>query len=304
MAVLWVLVGVSAVSVAALLVARGAVSAAGNRVALARAQWQAEDCLERARAVIDDAVGGGNDLPRPVDGGWAELDRVVVASPAVSDAACDIGLRPTGMAVDVNRATVEQLRALLLAAGASEAQGDSMTDALLDWRDADDIARPFGAERDWYLVAHRQPPRNGAFADVRELRDVRGFGADVMPDSVLTMLFTVEPGRVVWDRAPLVVLASLPGMTDEALGRVAELRARGQSVPSIETLNAGLSLTAAEALSARYGDLAQMTTGEPDAWVLVARGHAGGPPAVAASVEVLLVHAGRRVAIVRRRTTP
>jgi general secretion pathway protein K len=304
LAVLWVLVGVSAVAVASLLVVRTGVAAARNRVALARARWQAEDCLERARAVIDDAVGDRHDIPRPVEGGWDALDRVVTASPAVVDAACDIMLRPTGVAIDANRAGAEQLRALLAAAGVVQAEADSMTDALLDWRDGDDIPRPLGAERAWYQAARRRPPRNGALADVRELRDVRGFGADVLPDSVLTTLFTVEPGRIVWDRAPLVVLASLPGMSAEAVDRLADARAHGVSITDVATLSAGLSPGARDALSARYGELAQMTTGEPDGWVLVARGRAGSAPVVSASIDVLLVRAGPRVAIVRRRTTP
>lgn len=286
LAVLWVVVGVSAVAAASLLLARGAVSTARNRVGLARASWRAEDCLERTRAVIDDAVSGRHDLPRPIDGGWSDLDRVVLGSPVVSDAACDVSLRPTGMAVDVNRADAEQLRTLFRAAGLSDAQGDSMADALLDWR------------------AHHRPPRNGAFADVRELRDVRGFGADVLPDSVLGTLFTVEPGRILWSRAPLIVLASLPGMTAEALARLADLRAGGQAIGDIGTLAATLSPSARDTLAAHYGDLTRLTTGDPDAWVLVARGRSGSAPPVAASIEVLLVRAGARVAIVRRRTAP
>jgi type II secretory pathway component PulK len=297
LAALWVTVGLSAMALAGLLVARGVVFEAQNRIALTRGRWRAEDCLERARAVIDDALRDGHALPRLVPGGWDALDRVVAASPAVSDAACDVALTPTGIAVDVNTADGEQLLALLRAIGVGEFRADSMVDALLDWRDADDIPRPLGAEQTWYRAAGRFPPRNGPFADTKELRRVRGFDAETLPDSVLNAVFTVEPGRVMWSRAPLVVLASIPGIGDEGLARIAERRARGVGVANASDLSGSLSPAARLAFDARYADIQRLTTDRPDAWLLTAR-------AGEAAVVVRLAPAGTRAAIVRRRSTP
>jgi DNA uptake protein ComE-like DNA-binding protein len=262
-----------------------------------RGQWRAEDCLERARAVINDALSGGHTIPRPVTGGWEILDRVVAASPAITDAACDVTLAPTGVAVDINTADGEQLLALFRAMGIGEPRADSMVDALLDWRDADDIPRPLGAERDWYHAEGRFTPRNGLFADVKELRRVRGFDESVLADSVLNAAFTVEPGRIVWNRAPLAVLASVPGVGDEILSRVAELRTHGSGQSSMTDLIGSFSPNARLELEARSGDVQALTTDRPDAWILTARG--GG-----ATIEVKLAPAGTRAAIVRRRTTP
>ena len=53
-----------------------------------------------------------------------------------------------------------------------------LADALADWTDADDVPRPRGAERDWYLT--QTPPlvpRNAPFASVGELALVRGIDA-------------------------------------------------------------------------------------------------------------------------------
>jgi general secretion pathway protein K len=297
LAALWVTVGLSAMALGGLLVARGVIAEAQNRIALMRGRWRAEDCLERARAVIDDALRAGHAIPRPVAGGWEALDRVVAASPAITDAACDVTLAPAGIAVDVNAADGEQLVAVLRAAGVGEPRADSMVDALLDWRDADDIARPMGAERDWYRAAGLFPPRNGPFADLSELRRVRGFDTTTLPDSVLTAVFTVEAGRIVWSRAPLAVLASLPGVGEEALARVAERRARGVSVASAADLNGSLSPAAQHAFTARYTDVQRLTTDRPDAWLLTAQ--SGG-----FRIEVRLAPAGARAAIVRRRTMP
>jgi type II secretory pathway component PulK len=304
LAVLWVIVGVSAIAVASLLVARGGVSAARNRVALTRARWQAEDCLERARAVIDDALSDGGDVPRPIPGGWATLDRVVPGSPVVNAAACDLTFEAAGTAVDINAADGEQLGALLGALQIPVPRADSMVDALLDWRDADDIPRPLGAEREWYRAAHRAVPRNAELADVRELRRVRGFGVDVLSDSVLDAVFTVEPGRIVWDRASPAVLASLPGMTPEAVALIAGWRVRGLPVGDAAALGAALSPFAAQTLLARSGDLERLTTTEPDAWVVTTRGHDGAAPRLTAAVTVRLERAGSRAAVVRRWTTP
>jgi hypothetical protein len=54
-------------------------------------------------------------------------------------------------------------------------------------------------------------------------------------------------------------------------------------------------------LLASYAELARATTAVPDAWIIVARGWSG-IPRVTADVELRLVRAGWRAAIVRRRT--
>jgi len=290
LAALWVSVALSAMALTGLLVARGVVRAAQNRITLTRGRWRAEDCLERARAVIDDALNGR------VAGGWDDLDGVVAAAPAITEAACDVALVPADIAVNLNTADGEQLLALLTAMGIGRPRADSMVDALLDWRDADDIPRPSGAERDWYLAHGQFPPRNGPFADVREVRRVRGF--DALPDSILDAVFTVERGRIVWDRASLVVLASLPGVGEEALARIVERRTRGVAVSDASRLAGDLSPAARQLFVDRYPDLQRLATDRPDAWILTARGGGG------ATIEVRLAPAGTRAAIVRQRTTP
>jgi DNA uptake protein ComE-like DNA-binding protein len=266
LAALWVTVTLSAMALAGLLVARGVTNGSRNRIALMRGQWRAEDCLARARAVIDAALNGR------VAGSWATLDRAVATAPAVTDAACDVTLVPAGIAVDLNVVDREQLLAVLRVVGVGEPRADSMADAVLDWRVAD-----------------------GPFADVRELRRARGF--EDLPDSLLYAVFTAEPGRIVWARASLAVIASLPGIGEEALARIAERRSRGVAVVDLNALLGDLSPGARALLTSRYSDLTRLTTDQPDAWVCTARG--GGY-----AVEVRLAQAGSRAAIVRRRTTP
>jgi type II secretory pathway component PulK len=278
LAVLWTMMGVSALAMVALIAAREAVATAQYRTAVLRGTWFAEDCIARARAAIDVALTDDESL-------WRGLDSLVPRSPLVTSAGCDVRLVPTGVALNVNAATGDQLRALFRALDLGGPRADSMADAVLDWCDADDDPRPFGAERAWYIANGRFPPRNGPIASLDELRHVRGFDPVTLPDSVLRSVLTVEPGRIVWDRAPLAVLASLPGVTPPVLAQVANQRAHG------------LAINVADLVGSNAIELQALTAAEPDRWLLTAR---SGP----ATIELALAHTGRRAAIVRRRTMP
>lgn len=300
LAVLWVMVGVGTLGFGLALVARRAAGAARNRRAATEAQWLAEDCASRAESAIRSTFahrsGDSISTDAVVRRSWPQLDEAVAASPAMTGAPCALTMRATGTRIDVNTADDSTLVRLFLALGDTPAVADSLADAILDWRDADDVPRPSGAEAAWYAARRREPPRNAQFADVRELSRVRGLENRPGIDSVLG----VEPDRIVLDRAPLAVVAALPGFTSEALARVADHRARSVPIPDLLSLGAELSPAGRAALLADYPDLVRMTTSEPDAWLLTARGTAG-MPAVTVALELRLVRAGDRAAVVRRR---
>jgi hypothetical protein len=259
--------------------------------------WRAEGCVERVRASIADALAQ-SDLNRGRDAStWLTLDSVVAMTPITAAVSCNVTMRAAGASLDVNEADDEMLRSLLVAAGIEAPRADSMTDALLDWRDADDLPRPLGAERVWYMDAARPPPRNAPLADQRELRLVRGFETP----SVLDSLLGVERGRIPLAIAPIPVMAALPGIGEEALARIAERRLHGVWPADLMVLGAALSTAARETMLARFAELSRWTTLDPDAWILTSRA-ADGSSAVSAVVEVRLVRAGLRAAIVRRRS--
>jgi type II secretory pathway component PulK len=287
LAVLWVIAGLSALALGVTLAARQAVAAAHNRNDLTRAQWRAEECAEQARAVIAGALSHGE---------WRGLDRVVrAASSGRSD--CSVSLRASGSRLNVNTIDEETLRALLARLGTPPRRRDSLVDALLDWRDADDVPHALGAERAWYEQRSLLLPRNGPLADIRELRLVRGYEAFGALDSLLD----VEPARLSLDQAPLSLLASLPGFGEEAVSRASELRARSLPIGDLVAFAGQLSPNARERLLSGYAELVARTTPEPDAWILTARATTGSP-AVTAVLELRLVRGGDRAAIVRRRT--
>jgi len=308
LAVLWVMVGVAALGLAVSLATRSAIATTQHRANLARAEWRAHGCLERARAAIADALVSRpnawrslNDPGTPVTALYSRAPGTGHQAPQSSrDRAgipCEVQLRAAGTALDLNTADARMLRALLIAAGIPAGRADSLTDALLDWRDPDDIPRPLGAEFPWYQAENLYPPRNARLADVRELNRVRGWSTTGGLDS----LVTVEPGRISLANAPLAVLASLPGIGNEAVSRIAERRLRQIPVTDLIALAGELSPAARDTLLASYADLVGLTAPEPEAWIVTSRAREGSPP-VTAVIELRLVRAGERAAIVRRRT--
>ena len=115
------------------------------------------------------------------------------------------------------------------------------------------------------------------------------------------VLLGVEPGRIALSHASPALLAALPGMSAEAAAVVVETRARGGDLDNLLLLGTRLSSTARDALRRGYVDLTRLTTPEPEGWFVISR---ASPPGsrVVAEVELKLVRAGMRAAVVRRRT--
>jgi general secretion pathway protein K len=297
LAVLWVMASAAALGVTVSLAAREAVSAARNRAAATRAMWHAEGCLERARAAVGDALTAGASPRAGEESLWLRLDSVVTGSVYVANARCSVSMRAAGTSLDVNEVDEDMLRSLLVAASVDASRIDSMIAALLDWRDADDVVRPFGAEREWYVRAGRPPPRNAPLAARREIRLVRGFETP----SVLDSLLGVERGRIPLAIAPVAVIAALPGIDAEAVARIAERRLHARWPVDPMTLGAALSQAARNAMLAGLPELSRWTAAEPDAWILSSRAR-DTASAISVMIEVRLVRAGARAALVRRRS--
>jgi type II secretory pathway component PulK len=291
--VMTILAGSAAVGLQASLSGNGAFQAARNRVALARAYWRAQGCLERLRADIGQALRAdsvGNNA-------WSRIDSIPVTASWSMD--CRVAAQPSGMTIDIDSVTDDQLRAVLAAGNHSAAEIDSTVDAFRDWTDPDTITRPRGAERSWYYSAHRPGPRNGPLTSIQELHLIRGFEAERGMDS----LFGLESGRLSLDRAPLPLLGLLPGITSEVLAAFASLRAVGQPVGDLAVLANRLSPEARESFLRHYAEILARTSPIPQWWTVRLENTQGSPP-VRANVEVRLVRSGNDAAIVRYRTWP
>jgi type II secretory pathway component PulK len=291
LAVLWMLGGGAALGALLMLSTRDAQQVAINRVGLARARWIAEGCVERARAAVDEWTAS-----RAIDDSvWAHLDRVVHSSSLARD--CDLAINPAGITLYVNHASDAALRRFFTSVGLPATAADSLVDAVLDWRDADDDPRVGGAERRWYETAGRLPPRNADIASDEELATIRGLEA--RPE-IVQMLGTA-PGRIVLSHAPLPVLATLPGITPSALAELERRRAVGDSVIDVVRLAAVLDSATSTALLGQITALNELATPLPDAWTIAARA-SGGTRALSARLELRVVRSGRRLAILGRRS--
>ncbi len=77
--------------------------------------------------------------------------------------------------IPLNRLNQHQAAAMFAAFGLSGSDLDTAVDSFLDWRDADDDARPNGAEADYYADRGLRP-RNANLRSVGELALIRGIG--------------------------------------------------------------------------------------------------------------------------------
>lgn len=119
--------------------------------------------------------------------------------------------------------------------------------------------------------------------------------------AVSAELFTpYGDGRINLNTGPDVVIAALPGIGPEALRVVAEASATHRPLTDLNDLTSRLSPPARDLLLARYSELLALTTFQTNALVLTASAWTDGSPP-AGRIEVLVVAAGDRAAVVRRR---
>lgn len=292
LAVLGVMTIAASLTMLLLLTGRDSVHASRNRVAQQRALWLARGCVAQARAMIDGALREGEAVQL-----WRKLDDLVENLPIDQ---CRLALDPSGRRIDVNDIDAASLRNMALALGIGSATADSLADALADWRDADDQSRPMGADRAWYRAAGMIESRNGPLRSSEELQLVRGFSDVPQLDSLLA----VGGDRVWLTRAPAAVLAALPGFTPEAVNEVLSLRAQMTDAPiDLAVLAQRLGPDARAALTSQLQHLSSLVSAEPESWTLTSQANSGLPP-ILESVELRLVRAGRRAAVVNRREWP
>jgi len=175
---------------------------------------------------------------------------------------------------------------------------DSLVDALMDWRDVDTIARPHGAETEWYRAARRSLPRNGPMVSIREVQLIRGF--ESIPQDRLEFLFTTDgSGRIGLNVANREVLATVPGLGAEAIALLLSRRRVGERISSADELLGLLSPAGRKLLTDGYQEFLSGTAFSTSRYRLEASGGVRGYP-LEAVARLEVAPAGRRLAILRR----
>lgn len=241
LAALWLLVALSAASLALGVAARTRRLSAANYAEGVRARAAAQAGVEEVRALLEDRIAGHT-------GAWWSVDSLVDTI-AVRGAGVTFTVRDVGLMLNLNRADEAELRRLFVALRVEAGDGDRLAQAIADWRDSDDLHRPRGAEQADYLAAQAPTlPRNGPFQRIEELRAVQGMTPELF-DDVRRYLTIRGSGQVNLNLASRPVLLTVPGLGEEAVAALLRLRREGRVLGNIAELERELSPTARAAFT-------------------------------------------------------
>lgn len=127
--------------------------------------------------------------------------------------------------VDLNVASEALLTALLRSVGLNETEAQRLADAIIDFRDGDDVSRGSGAERaDYEAAGSSSRPKNQPFSLVDELRGVLGMTRETFEAlrpfvTVLSGLEGIDPRVAPPGLVARLAQAAQPGSAGESLPR-------------------------------------------------------------------------------------
>ncbi len=160
--------------------------------------------------------------------------------------------------VDINAASEVVLKNLVLNAGVSDEEADTIVDSIMDWKDPDDLHRLHGAESDYYLsLQNPYKAKNARFDSLEELLLVKGVTPDILygtPERKgLIDLLTVytKKNRININVAPREVLLAIPGMTPELADSI---------ISSRQAAASGGSMNIRELAGENYGMMSRYVT--------------------------------------------
>ena len=204
---LWLTVLITVIASSFAYSMRGEALAARNTMSLAQTRAVADGAVERMAFELSRP----RNLPDvwTADGqphAWNDGDIAVTA------AAFDESAR-----IDLNTAPEALLKGLLQNAGGLDPEtAQHALEAILDWRDADELRRPNGAEAaDYRAAGSKQVPTNAPFESVGELRRVLGITAPVMAQLAATLTVYSRQRGINPATASRDVLLAVPGVTPE-----------------------------------------------------------------------------------------
>jgi len=146
--------------------------------------------------------------------------------------------------INLNKANKEQLRQLLSHILSDDKLADSLSDAIIDWRDPDDFKGLKGAEKDQYAAAGlTYKPRNNPFESLEEMQMVIGMNADIYQKLAPMLTVYSTATGVYTPAASRKVLLSIPGVSveqvDAYLLQRAEQQRNAESVTAPEWASTG-----------------------------------------------------------------
>lgn len=268
--VLWLVVLLGAVAATVVTSTRSASNVVLNARARTVAQYAAESGVVAAVALVDQHLATVYTPVRQA-AAFPELARELagLGEIALGSGRFAVSLSNLNARLDLNRADPRALVGLF-SQFTSSADARALVDALQDWRDADQLVRPEGAEEPTYRrEGSRFVPLNAPLTRLDELRRVRGMTE--------TLALAVEPFVTVngdesidLNAAPEPVIAALPGIGPGGARAVLSRRRGGAVFGSVADIVSLLGPSAA----ASTGSLGVA----PRRLLLVSRGWMPGHP--------------------------
>lgn len=177
---------------------------AQNLAASARAQALADAGVQRAlyemfKPIADLQRWKGDGVPHQWEFGGGKLSIMVL----------DVSGK-----IDLNSASDDLLKGMLKSVGLTDEESNILLDAIVDWRDGDDLPRPKGAEVAEYKAAGlKYRPSNAPFETVNELQRVLGMTPDLYANLADALTVDSHQAGINAAIAPRKVLLALPGAT-------------------------------------------------------------------------------------------
>lgn len=185
----------------------------------------------RARHLADAAIERGiYRLLQPGQPGFTTLVRGEPVAFELDGARLSYRIQDENGKINLNRAPPRMLRGLLEALGAE--QPVAVADAILDWRDSDDLRRDSGAEAGDYRAAGRIVlPTNRPFQNIAELQQVLGVSAGLYRRLAPFVTVSSFGSRINRESAPREVLMALPGISSTQAEAILQARKRPAADP-------------------------------------------------------------------------
>jgi type II secretory pathway component PulK len=256
LAALWLLVALGAVGLDAAIRSKARRLPAANALDETRAKEAALAGGEYARSRLTAAMrtyelGMRQDLqrngrmvtgrvtinPSMADNPWRDPAQLMESSVTIGDLQFALDVHDTGTQLHINLATEPMLMQFFsegLRIDYSTAQ--ALAQAMMDWRDEDDLPRTTGGEREEYQDAGAVVlPSNRGFSDVDELRYVLGMTPELL-EAMRPYLTVIGSGRINVNAAPVEVLSALPGFTHAHWAQLVRDRDAGQYPANLNDL--------------------------------------------------------------------
>ncbi|MDR1989675.1 MAG: general secretion pathway protein GspK [Acidobacteriaceae bacterium] len=165
---------------------------------------------------------------------WLAIDSLYTGTVMVDSLPVEVVAQDLGEKLNINSLAENDIRSFFNYLLKDYAKATQLSQTIMDWRDADSIPRPEGAEKDAYLKAGMLAlPANAPFREVDDLRNVMGMTPEIYAQA--SPYFTTRgTGTVNMNTAPVPVLRALPGMTDQTLNMILQLRSQGRRIENIQ----------------------------------------------------------------------